>query len=64
MQCTTEVGENLSAQDERVQSLYRVLQQVTDHRHKRGRRYEAATILIVLRLAKLAGERTLSGAAQ
>jgi predicted transposase YbfD/YdcC len=64
MQCTTEVGEILSAQDERVQSLYTVLQQVTDHRHKRGRRYEAATILVILLLAKLAGERTLSGVAQ
>lgn len=44
-------------------SLYATLQQVTDHRDKRGRRYEAAVVLTMLLLAKLAGETTLSGIA-
>lgn len=57
MDCTTEVA------DEHVQSLYALLRQVPDYRAKRGRRYEAATVLVILLLAKLAGESTLSGIA-
>ena len=44
-----------------VQDLYRVLQTVTDHRHQRGRRFEAATVLILMLLAKMAGENGLLG---
>jgi predicted transposase YbfD/YdcC len=58
MDCSTEIA------DEHVQSLYALLQQVPDYRAKRGRRYEAATVLVILLLAKLAGECTLSGVAQ
>ena len=45
-------------------SLYAILQGVTDQRAKRGRRYEAALVLTLLLLAKLAGEQTLRGIAQ
>lgn len=45
------------------QSLYGTLQGVTDHRAKRGRRYEAASVLTLILLAKLAGEQTLRGIA-
>ena len=58
MDCSTEIA------DEHVQSLYTLLQEVPDYRAKRGRRYEAATVLVILLLAKLAGECTLSGVAQ
>lgn len=34
-----------------------------DYRRRRGRRYEAAQVLVILLLAKLAGEQTISGAA-
>lgn len=44
-------------------SLHAVLRQVTDHRDKRGRRYEAAVILVLIVLAKMAGEKTMSGIA-
>lgn len=47
-----------------VQSLYEILRQVPDYRHKRGRRYEAATVLVLVLLAKMAGERTMSGVAE
>lgn len=57
MNCSTEIAH------EHVQSLHELLQQVPDYRAKRGRRYEAATVLIILLLAKLAGESTLSGIA-
>lgn len=50
--------------DQQVQSLHELLRQVPDYRAKRGRRYEAATVLVILLLAKLAGESTLSGIAQ
>ena len=46
-----------------IQSLLDALRQVPDHRYKRGRRYEAATVLTILLLAKMAGEQTISGAA-
>jgi hypothetical protein len=62
MECTIEVvGQELGAGA--VRSLYAVLQAVPDYRCKRGRRYEAAQVLVILLLAKLAGEQTLSGAA-
>jgi len=46
-----------------AQSLLEALRQVPDHRYKRGRRYEAATVLAILLLAKMSGEQTISGAA-
>jgi len=46
---------------QQVQDLYRVLQTVTDRRHQRGRRFEAATVLILMLVAKMAGENTLLG---
>jgi predicted transposase YbfD/YdcC len=47
-----------------MSSLYAQFQTLTDLRHNRGRRYEAATVLVLLLLAKLAGQQTLRGAAQ
>jgi predicted transposase YbfD/YdcC len=46
-----------------VQSLLEALRRVPDYRHKRGRRYEAATVLAILLLAKMSGEQTVSGSA-
>ena len=48
----------------RIGDLEGALQAVTDSRGKRGRRYEAATVLTVMVLAKMAGEQTWSGIAQ
>jgi predicted transposase YbfD/YdcC len=45
-------------------SLYAVLQGVQDQRAKRGQRYEAALVLTLMLLAKLAGEQSLRGIAQ
>jgi predicted transposase YbfD/YdcC len=64
MDCNTDGTVVHEIRDEHVQSLYEVLRQVPDYRARRGRRYEAATVLVILLLAKLAGERTLSGVAQ
>ena len=46
-----------------AKSLYQVLQEVQDGRKKRGRRYEAAVVLTIIVLAKMAGETALSGIA-
>lgn len=46
-----------------VQSLYESLQQVTDLRKARGRRYEAALVLVLVMLAKLSGVRSMLGVA-
>lgn len=67
MKSTTILGGILLPADEQkveARSLYQVLQEVTDGRKKRGRRYEAAVALTVIVLAKLAGESGLSGIAQ
>jgi predicted transposase YbfD/YdcC len=48
---------------QQVQDLYQVLQTVTDPRHQRGKRFEAATVLILMLVAKMAGEHTLLGIA-
>lgn len=48
---------------EKVRSLYALLGEVADYRARRGRRYEAAAVLVLLLLAKMAGEKTVSGAA-
>src|SRR5260370_19032212 len=45
-----------------MHSLYEVCQQVVDGRRARGKRYELASLLVVLVLAKLAGMQSLSGA--
>jgi len=45
-------------------SLYHVLQGVSDGRAKRGRRYTAGLVLTLILLAKLGGEKSLSGIAQ
>jgi predicted transposase YbfD/YdcC len=50
--------------NEQVQGIYQALQTVTDHRCKRGRRYEMATVLTLLMLAKLAGENSSVGIAE
>jgi predicted transposase YbfD/YdcC len=64
MDCITERADEVHAiGDHHIQSLHELLRQVPDHRAKRGRRYEAATVLVILLLAKLAGESTLSGIA-
>lgn len=47
-----------------VKSLYQRLAGVSDGRQKRGRRYKAGVIITILLLAKLAGEKSLSGIAE
>lgn len=44
-------------------SLYAHFQSVTDYRKLRGRRYEAAVVLTLLVLAKITGEKKISGIA-
>ena len=44
-------------------SLYEHFRRVIDRRKLRGRRYEAAVVLTLLVLAKLAGEKKISGIA-
>ena len=46
-----------------VESLYESLQQVMDLRKARGRRYEAALVLVLVMLAKLSGVRSMLGVA-
>jgi predicted transposase YbfD/YdcC len=45
-------------------SLYRALEQVSDHRQKRGVRYPLALILSLIVLGKLAGMTSLTGVAE
>lgn len=47
-----------------VKSVYQALLRVPDGRRQRGQRYPAATVLTLMLLAKLAGEKTLSGIAE
>ena len=47
-----------------VLSLYRVLEQVSDHRQKRGVRYPLALVLSLVILGKLAGMTSLAGIAE
>lgn len=63
MECNTEADVVHEMADGHVLSLLEALRRVPDYRHKRGRRYEAALVLVILVLAKLAGEGSLSGAA-
>lgn len=46
-----------------AESIYQALLQVKDRRGKRGQRYPAAVVLTLMLLAKLAGEKTVSGIA-
>lgn len=50
-------------EDIEVGSLYAVLQQVTDRRKARGRRYEAAMLLVLILLAKMSGVKSMLGVA-
>ena len=45
-------------------SLYEALQRLPDPRRAQGKRYSLALVLCLLILAKLAGQKTLSGATQ
>lgn len=47
-----------------MNSLYQTLQALPDKRRKQGRRYELALVLSLLVIAKLAGQKTLSGATE
>lgn len=47
-----------------VASLYETLQKLSDTRRGQGKRYSLALILCLLVLAKLAGQKTLSGATE
>jgi predicted transposase YbfD/YdcC len=51
-------------EEAKIRSLYERLQRVPDRRKQRGKRYEAAVVLTLLVLAKLAGETKMSGIAQ
>jgi predicted transposase YbfD/YdcC len=64
MQCITEVRATHTATQAQICSLYQRLQAVPDYRGKRGRRYEAATVMVIVLLAKLAGEESVSGIAE
>lgn len=64
MECTTLVAElhvPAGMKEVEEQSLYTCLQKVMDKRRRRGKRYQAAVVLTLLILAKLAGETKLSG---
>jgi DDE_Tnp_1-associated len=47
-----------------VVSLYEALQGLTDPRRGQGKRYSLALVLCLIILAKLAGQKTLSGATE
>lgn len=64
MQCITEVQATHIATQAQLRSLYQQLQAVPDYRGKRGRRYEAAMVMVIVLLAKLAGEESVSGIAE
>jgi predicted transposase YbfD/YdcC len=64
MQCITEAQAMHTATQAQICRLYQRLQAVPDYRGKRGRRYEAATVMVIVLLAKLAGEESVSGIAE
>lgn len=47
-----------------VLTIYTAMQQVTDQRRKRGKRYSLALVLTYVLLAKAAGETTLQAIAE
>src|SRR5262245_8435281 len=67
MECSTileqiVIPEHAQAAD--AQTLYQVLSQVRDRRKRRGKRYEAGLVLTLLLLAKMSGQKGMSGIAQ
>jgi hypothetical protein len=65
MDSTTRCAESQEEQGlhpKRMQSLYEVCQEVGDGSGARGKRYELASLLVLLVLAKLAGMQSLLGA--
>jgi predicted transposase YbfD/YdcC len=67
MECSTILEQIMipaSAQDVDAQTLYQVLSQVSDRRKRRGKRYEAALVLTLMLLAKMSGQKGISGIAQ
>lgn len=67
MDCTTLIPHFQALQDIAevdALSLYRVLEQVPDHRQKRGVRYRLAVILSLVVLGKLAGMTSFAGIAE
>ena len=67
MECSTILEQIVipeSAQDADAQTLYQVLSQVGDRRKPRGKRYEAALVLTLVLLAKMSGQKGMSGIAQ
>lgn len=53
-----------SAREADAQTLYQALSQVSDRRKRRGKRYEAALVLTLMLLAKMSGQKGISGIAQ
>ncbi len=47
-----------------VVSLYEAVQKIPDSRRAQGKRYELALMVCLVVLAKLAGQKTLSGATE
>src|SRR4051794_9425177 len=67
MECSTVLEQIVipaSAKEADAQTLYKVLSQVTDRRKRRGKRYEAALVLTLILLAKMSGQKGMSGIAQ
>jgi predicted transposase YbfD/YdcC len=67
MECSTILEQIVipaSAQEADAQTLYQVLSQVSDRRKRRGKRYEAALVLTLVLLAKMSGQKGMSGIAQ
>lgn len=54
-------GAGTSLEAEAITSLYHALQALPDPRRKQGKRYSLAVILVLVIVAKLAGEQTMSG---
>lgn len=63
MESITEMADVHEIGAEQVESLHEMLRPVPDYRHRRGRRYKVATVLVILLLAKLACESIVSGMA-
>jgi predicted transposase YbfD/YdcC len=67
MECSTILEQIVipeRAKDADVRTLYAVLSQVRDKRKPRGKRYEAAMVLTLMLLAKMSGQKGMSGIAQ
>ena len=61
-----DVGEILTRPEvvQQIKDIYAVLQTVTDARHPRGKCFEAATVLVLMLVAKMTGEYTMAGIAE